>query len=80
MNKKQLITTSEMLITSFLMAFVSAVFYGMTLIDGQILIWIMAFVGILILLCFYLFVLIGFVVDLGRYLGIITTERFNDWY
>lgn len=80
MNKKTLITTGEMLFTSFLMAFVTAILYGMTLIDGKLLIWLMAFVGSALLLLFYLFILIGFIVDLGRYLGLIKTERFNNWY
>ena len=80
MNKKILITTSEMLFTSFLMAFVTIVLYGMTLIDRPLLIWLMAFIGSALLLLFYLFILIGFIVDLGRYLGLIKTERFNNWY
>jgi len=80
MNKKILITTSEMLFTSFLMLFVTIVLYVMTLIDGQLLIWLMAFAGAFILLGFYCFLLIGFIIDLGRYLGIVKTERFNSWY
>jgi hypothetical protein len=50
------------------------------LIDGPLLIWLMAFIGAFILLGFYLFILVGFIVDFGRYLGIIKTERFNSWY
>jgi hypothetical protein len=80
MPKKILITTSEMLFTSFLMAFVTIVLYGMTMIDRPLLIWLMAFVGSALLLGFYLFILIGFIVDFGRYLGLIKTERFNSWY
>jgi len=80
MSKKILITTGEMLITSFLMGFVTLILYGITWIDQQLLIWLMAFVGAVLLLGFYLFILIGFIVDLGRYLGIIKTERFNSWY
>ena len=80
MAKKILITTSEMLFTSFLMAFVTIVLYGITLIDQKLLIWLMAFVGAVLLLGFYLFILIGFIVDFGRYLGIVKTERFNSWY
>jgi hypothetical protein len=80
MLKKRLITTGEMLFTSFLMAFVTAILYGVTLIDGQLLILLMAFIGSTLLLLFYLFILIGFIISLGRYLGIIKTERFNSWY
>jgi hypothetical protein len=80
MNKKILITTGEMLFTSFLMAFFTIILYGITLIDGPLLIWLMAFIGAFILLGFYLFILVGFIVDFGRYLGIIKTERFNSWY
>jgi hypothetical protein len=80
MSKQKLITTGEMLLTSFLMAFISIIFYGMTLIDGQLLILLLAFMAIAFLMLLYLFILVGFLLNLGRYLGIVKTERFNNWY